>query len=168
MILLFCRFWREICRILPTVFFFSMIDSDEDQFSIQCQDGKILISANGYVSAFHGFYCYLKKYCGVQLSWCGNREIKLRKLTLFDGVYKKTIPQKYRVYMNYCTLDYSMAWWDFDRWEKEIDFMAMNGINMPLPSLAVKRCCMKRCLNLVLQNKRRFAALPALPSGHGS
>ena len=25
-----------------------------------------------------------------------------------------------------------MAWWDFDRWEKEIDFMAMNGINMPL------------------------------------
>lgn len=34
--------------------------------------------------------------------------------------------------MNYCTLDYSMCWWDFARWEKEIDFMAMNGINMPL------------------------------------
>ncbi len=25
-----------------------------------------------------------------------------------------------------------MCWWNFDRWEKEIDFMAMNGINMPL------------------------------------
>ena len=120
-----------LARNLPDFadrFLFSMIDSDEDQFSIQCQDGKILISANGYVSAFHGFYCYLKKYCGVQLSWCGNREIKLRELTLFDGVYKKTIPQKYRVYMNYCTLDYSMAWWDFDRWEKEIDFMVGSPI----------------------------------------
>lgn len=51
---------------------------------------------------------------------------------MFDGEYSKTIKQKYRVYMNYCTLDYSMCWWDFDRWEKEIDFMAMNGINMPL------------------------------------
>ena len=25
-----------------------------------------------------------------------------------------------------------MCWWNFARWEKEIDFMAMNGINMPL------------------------------------
>ena len=51
---------------------------------------------------------------------------------MFDGEYKKYVEQKYRVYMNYCTLDYSMCWWDFKRWEKEIDFMAMNGINMPL------------------------------------
>ena len=52
-----------LARNLPDFadrFLFSRIDSDEDQFSIQCQDGKILISANGYVSAFHGFYCYLK------------------------------------------------------------------------------------------------------------
>ena len=34
--------------------------------------------------------------------------------------------------MNYCTLSYSMAWWDWKRWEREIDYMAMNGINMPL------------------------------------
>jgi alpha-N-acetylglucosaminidase len=25
-----------------------------------------------------------------------------------------------------------MSWWDWDRWEKEIDWMALNGINMPL------------------------------------
>ena len=51
---------------------------------------------------------------------------------MFDGVFEKTIDQHFRVYLNYCTLDYSMCWWDFARWEKEIDFMAMNGINMPL------------------------------------
>ena len=25
-----------------------------------------------------------------------------------------------------------MAFWDWERWEKEIDWMAMHGINMPL------------------------------------
>ena len=39
---------------------------------------------------------------------------------------------KYRYYMNVCTVSYSMAWWDIDRWIREIDWMALNGINMPL------------------------------------
>ncbi len=106
--------------------------SEKDFFRITSKDGKLYIKANNYVAAFHGLYCYLKKYCNVQLSWCGNQEIHIDKLVMFDGEFKKEIEQKYRVYMNYCTLDYSMCWWDFARWEKEIDFMAMNGINMPL------------------------------------
>ncbi|HIZ10490.1 MAG TPA: alpha-N-acetylglucosaminidase [Candidatus Eubacterium faecavium] len=103
-----------------------------DFFCITAQNGKIHVKANNYVSAFHGIYCYLKEYCNVQLSWCANQEIHISSLVMFDGEFHKEIEQKYRVYMNYCTLDYSMCWWDFERWEKEIDFMAMNGINMPL------------------------------------
>ena len=34
--------------------------------------------------------------------------------------------------MNVCTFGYSYAHWDWKRWEREIDWMAMNGINMPL------------------------------------
>lgn len=107
-------------------------ERDKDFFSITAQNGKIHVKANNYISAFHGIYCYLKEYCNVQLSWCANQEIHISSLVMFDGEFHKEIEQKYRVYMNYCTLDYSMCWWDFDRWEKEIDFMAMNGINMPL------------------------------------
>lgn len=105
---------------------------ERDFFAITAHDGKLYVQANNCVSAFHGIYEYLKKYCNVQLSWCANTEIQLDRLVMFDGEFSKTIEQKYRVYMNYCTLDYSMCWWDFPRWEKEIDFMAMNGINMPL------------------------------------
>lgn len=103
-----------------------------DQYRVTTENGMVLIQANNYISAFHGFYDYLKTYCRVQLSWCGNRSIRLQTLTMFEGTLEKKIEQKYRVYMNYCTLAYSMCWWDFERWEKEIDFMAMNGINMPL------------------------------------
>ena len=44
----------------------------------------------------------------------------------------KTTPYTYRYYLNYCTFNYSMSWWSWERWQKEIDWMALNGINMPL------------------------------------
>lgn len=106
--------------------------AEQDSYCITAENGKLYVKANNYISACMGIYDYLKKYCGVQLSWCGNRTIHITELTMFDGTFSREIKQKFRVYMNYCTLDYSMCWWDFSRWEKEIDFMAMNGINMPL------------------------------------
>ncbi len=112
--------------------FINITQADKDRYSITAGQGKLFVNANNYVSAFMGIYDYLKKYCGVQLSWCGNRSIHIKELTMFSGAFSREIEQKFRVYMNYCTLDYSMCWWDFERWEKEIDFMAMNGINMPL------------------------------------
>ena len=39
---------------------------------------------------------------------------------------------KLRYDFNYCTFSYSMAFWDWNRWQKEIDWMALHGINMPL------------------------------------
>ncbi|HEY4197512.1 MAG TPA: alpha-N-acetylglucosaminidase, partial [Mucilaginibacter sp.] len=41
-------------------------------------------------------------------------------------------PYTYRYDLNYCTFNYSMSWWQWDRWQREIDWMALNGINMPL------------------------------------
>jgi alpha-N-acetylglucosaminidase len=29
-------------------------------------------------------------------------------------------------------LEDSFAWWDWKRWEKEIDWMALQGVNLPL------------------------------------
>lgn len=66
---------------------------------------------------------------------------------MFNGVFSKTIEQKYRVYLNYCTLDYSMCWWDFEKWEKEIDFMAMNGINMTLAVIGSEAVLYETLLN---------------------
>uniref|UniRef100_A0A3B5A2Z6 Alpha-N-acetylglucosaminidase n=2 Tax=Stegastes partitus TaxID=144197 RepID=A0A3B5A2Z6_9TELE len=39
---------------------------------------------------------------------------------------------RFRYYQNVCTSSYSFAWWDWPRWEREIDWMALNGINLPL------------------------------------
>ena len=40
--------------------------------------------------------------------------------------------RRYRYYQNVCTHSYSFVWWDWARWEKELDWMALNGINLAL------------------------------------
>ena len=45
---------------------------------------------------------------------------------------------KLRYDLNYCTFSYTMAFWDWDRWEKEIDWMALHGINLPLAMTGVE------------------------------
>jgi alpha-N-acetylglucosaminidase len=45
---------------------------------------------------------------------------------------RRVTPYKYRHYFNYCFFSYTAPWWDWERWQWEIDFMALNGINMPL------------------------------------
>uniref|UniRef100_A0A8C0G4L6 Alpha-N-acetylglucosaminidase n=1 Tax=Chelonoidis abingdonii TaxID=106734 RepID=A0A8C0G4L6_CHEAB len=39
---------------------------------------------------------------------------------------------RFRYYQNVCTQSYSYVWWDWPRWEREIDWMALNGINLAL------------------------------------
>ena len=40
--------------------------------------------------------------------------------------------QRFRYYQNVCTTSYSFVWWDWKRWEREIDWMALNGFNLAL------------------------------------
>jgi len=101
-------------------------------YEVFCENGKIVICGDCKISQAVGYYAYLKKYCGVNLSHCGNREISVDSAPLFEGKISKVIKQKKRAFLNYCTFGYSFAYWKWDKWEKEIDFMAMNGINMPL------------------------------------
>jgi hypothetical protein len=52
-----------------------------------------------------------------------------------------------RYYQNVCTVSYSMAWWDWARWERELDWMALNGINLALAftGKALRHCSMTWC-----------------------
>lgn len=39
---------------------------------------------------------------------------------------------RFRYYQNVCTFGYTSAWWQWDHWERNIDWMALNGINLAL------------------------------------
>lgn len=101
-------------------------------YEVFCENDKIVICGDCKISQALGYYAYLKKYCGANLSHCGNRKLNISSAPLFDGKLKKVIKQKKRACLSYSAVGYSCAFWGWDEWEKEIDFMAMNGVNMPL------------------------------------
>ena len=47
-------------------------------------------------------------------------------------IKKCFLSYRFRYYQNVCTVSYSSAFWDWARWEQEIDWMALQGINLPL------------------------------------
>ena len=70
---------------------------------------------------------------------------------------------KLRYDFNYCTFSYTMAFWDWNRWQKEIDWMALHGINMPLAAVGTE--CVWRNMLLKLgyseEEVGKFIAGPA-------
>lgn len=103
-----------------------------DFFELDQKGDKVVIRGNNYVSIATGLNWYLKYYAGVHLSWNG---MSAKLPAILPPVTKKerretTLP--YRYDLNYCTYSYSMPFWDWARWEQEIDWMALHGINLPL------------------------------------
>lgn len=107
--------------------------TDVDEYLIDYRNGKICLCGNNVNSVAAALGHYMKYTLGLHLSWCGCRIPVFGKGKLpVPKKYHHVIKEKFRVYMNYCTHSYSAAWWDFERWQFEIDMMALNGINMPL------------------------------------
>ncbi|KAH0956765.1 hypothetical protein HN011_009096 [Eciton burchellii] len=77
-----------------------------------------------------GLNYYLKNYCNVHVSWDGV-QISLPN-ALPDVRVQVTFNDRFRYYQNVCTAGYSSAWWQWSQWERNIDWMALNGINMAL------------------------------------
>jgi alpha-N-acetylglucosaminidase len=106
--------------------------NNNDYFELDQKGKQILVRGNNYISIATGINWYLKYYAGVHLSWNG---MTAKLPTVLPSVPHKERHEtslKLRYDFNYCTFSYSMAFWDWKRWEKEIDWMALHGINLPL------------------------------------
>ncbi len=105
----------------------------EGQFRIAGEGNSILIKACDGVSFLCGLNWYLKHVCKKQITWETRFPLQLpdRLPSLPEEIVMQS-PYRYRYYLNYCTYSYTMAFWDWDRWEKELDLMALGGVNLAL------------------------------------
>ena len=133
-----------------------------DVYAVEGQKGSIKLRGNNAVSLSVAYHEYLKRVCKAHLSWCGDRLDLPRTLPAPAQPIEGKINGKYRVYMNYCTVSYSAAWWDWERWQRELDFMAMNGINTPLFTVGLEAVWYNTLLrfNFTDQEARAFLAGP--------
>lgn len=109
-----------------------LVKSDKDFFELDQAGNKVVIRGNSWVNIASGLNWYLKYYAGVHLSW---NQMQAKLPAKLPAVTKKERRETYlslRYDFNYCTFSYSMAFWDWKRWEKEIDWMALHGVNLPL------------------------------------
>ncbi|HEX5169417.1 MAG TPA: alpha-N-acetylglucosaminidase [Cyclobacteriaceae bacterium] len=110
----------------------SLAPSTMDVFEVESKQDRIILRGSSNAAVASALYYYIKEYGKGQITWNGTNLNLPDPLPKVQGKIRKTSPYQYRYYLNYCTFNYSMSWWDWERWEKEIDWMALHGINMPL------------------------------------
>ena len=107
-------------------------EGGHDVFELESRDGKIVVRGNSALSLAVGLNWYLKYYCHCSVSLNGD-QLKLPKpLPAVPEKLRMSAWAQSRYFFNYCTFSYSMSWWDWEQWERFIDWMALNGINQPL------------------------------------
>ncbi len=102
----------------------------KDKFTYTLSGSTLNITASNGVSACRGFYDFTKSNGAGICSWSANRF----KAPASPTTTSKTVTSPYRdhQYLNVVTYGYSMPYWDENRWDKEIAWMALHGIDMPL------------------------------------
>lgn len=109
-----------------------LVKQDRDFFEITTKGGKPCIKGNTWVNIASGLNWYLKYYAGVQLTWNQMKATLPASLPLPKKTERRETDLKLRYNFNYCTFSYSMPFWDWTRWQTEIDWMALHGVNLPL------------------------------------
>ncbi|KAL3211284.1 hypothetical protein MRX96_036515 [Rhipicephalus microplus] len=104
-----------------------------DMFVVETFNNSVSITGSSGVAVATGLYYYLKKFCNVHVSWSGSQtKTATGKPPLVPEPIVINLNGRFRYYQNVCTASYSTVWWNWTRWEQEIDWMALNGINLPL------------------------------------
>lgn len=107
--------------------------SGSDVFVISQRKGRPLITGSSLSATTAGLGWYLRHYANTDIGW-QQPQVDLSAVTL-------TVPEQperhqaltdIRYYLNYCTFSYSLSTWTWERWQREIDWMALHGINAPL------------------------------------
>ena len=116
------------------------INSKQETFVIGSDNGKILIKGTTLSALTTGLGWYLNNIAHINIAWNSLNE-KTVSLDSYADLSDIPVPTseethssdaKYRYYLNTCTFGYSMTSWTWNRWQQEIDWMALHGINMPL------------------------------------
>uniref|UniRef100_A0A7I4B8L3 Alpha-N-acetylglucosaminidase n=1 Tax=Physcomitrium patens TaxID=3218 RepID=A0A7I4B8L3_PHYPA len=100
---------------------------------------EIRISGTTGVELCAGLHWYLKHWCNGHISWdkTGGAQLHtVHRPGFLPRLQGDTLtiqrPVDWNYYQNVVTSSYSYVWWTWERWEKEIDWMALQGINLPL------------------------------------
>lgn len=129
---------RRIGAAYKDWFTFELADAENgyDYYDLSQSNGKIHIKGNNGVSLATGLNYYLKYFCNVNISQVGDQVSMPESIVPVEGTVHKETTFPVRYSYNYCTLSYSMAFWGEEEWRNELDWLALNGVNVVLDATA--------------------------------
>ncbi|WP_285104842.1 alpha-N-acetylglucosaminidase TIM-barrel domain-containing protein [Promicromonospora sp. MEB111] len=96
--------------------------------------GRLTLRATDPVAASVALGRYARTHLGTRLTWSRSR-VSERRLPDAPRTSVSS-PHAVRYYLNVVTFGYSTPFWGWDRWEREIDWMALHGVTHPLMLVA--------------------------------
>jgi alpha-N-acetylglucosaminidase len=105
--------------------------AEQPWYHAVAQGGAVRIEGSNSVALARGAYAFLKQSGAASMSWEGDRVALPARFADFDSG-RVSSAFRHRAYLNPCTYGYTTPWWDWPRWEREIDWMALHGIDLPL------------------------------------
>src|SRR5208283_4790161 len=103
-----------------------------DAFELRAEDGRLVVRASGANAAAAGLGWYLKYSCHRSMSHMGDNLSPVGVLPLPDRPVRIDANARYRYALNYCTFNYTMSFYSWADWERELDWMALSGVNLML------------------------------------
>lgn len=130
-------------RLFPQhaeAFVFEQTNQDgADTYTIESKEGKIIIKGNSPQAMAVGLNYYLKYSCHTTVAWTATNKIKMPDVLPATKKITSSARVENRFFLNYCTYGYTMPWWTWKDWERFIDWMALNGINLPLANTGMEQ-----------------------------
>ena len=138
-------------------------DGPRDYFELDQQGKRVVIRGNSWVNIGVGVNWYLKYYAGIHLTWNQMQASLPQVLPPVTQRERHETDLSLRYSFNYCTFSYSMAFWDWERWQREIDWLCLHGVNIPLAIVGEECVWRNMLLRLGYSNEEigQFIAGPA-------
>jgi alpha-N-acetylglucosaminidase len=112
---------------------FVQAPQEEEGYTFYSEGKKLIIKGNDALSMAVGLNRYLHDYCLTTVSWYASDAVDVpARMPAVPAPVSGSARVRDRFFLNYCTFGYTMPWWKWEDWERMIDWMALQGINMPL------------------------------------
>lgn len=102
-----------------------------DVFEVIALGGKVQVKGSSTIAMTRGAYEYLRSACNIQYTWSSDKVTPPSSFPDFT-IPRTVSPYKHRLYYNVCAYGYTNPFWKWEQWQKELDWMALHGINMPI------------------------------------
>ncbi|AOW11179.1 alpha-N-acetylglucosaminidase [Flavobacterium gilvum] len=138
-------------------------ESGKDVFILQTKNNRLELSASSTSAATKGLGYYLKNYCHRSMSHMGDNLSAVDQLPVIKEPLKIISNADIRFALNYCTINYTMSFYGWKEWEHELDWMALNGVNLVLAPIGVEAVWQNTLQKLGYNEKEilQFIAGPA-------